>query len=266
MQARMSSVRIESILTSVKRVREGRLLTVKQLLGLMSAASNVIPFGLLYMRPLQWWLKTKGLFPRGNPLRMIKFTRRCLRALEMWRKPLVLVSGPVAVSSLSPCNASDECISHRLGSDHKWPPCPRSVEWSPSHVAHQLLGDAGCVSSTQTLSTRPERLPCIGASIHPVEAGAEARGMDASPWGGESDMESFEPGSGGSVCDSSDITLSPLVISDSSSSAGAGCYGTGLESAPGWGPSIAITPFWPGRVWFLDLISLLDGSPWGHNS
>ncbi len=38
----------------------------------------------------------------------------------------------------------------------------------------------------------------------------------------------FGPGSGGSVCNSSDIALSPLVISDSSSSAGAGCYGTDL--------------------------------------
>ncbi len=35
------------------------------------------------------------------------------------------------------------------------------------------------------------------------------------------------------------------------------------ESAPGWGPSIAKTLFWPGRVWFSDLISLFDGSPWG---
>ncbi len=35
----------------------------QKLLGLMSAASNVIPFGLLYMRPLQWWRKTKGFSP-----------------------------------------------------------------------------------------------------------------------------------------------------------------------------------------------------------
>ncbi len=52
------------------RVREGRSLTVKRfqkLLGLMSAASNVITFGLLYMRPLQWWLKTKGFSQRGKP-------------------------------------------------------------------------------------------------------------------------------------------------------------------------------------------------------
>ncbi len=217
-----------------------------------------------------------------------------------------------AGSSLSSCNASDGRIPHRLGSGHEWPPCPRSVEWSPSHMAHQLPGDAGCVSSTQTLSSRPKRPPCVGAhrqhsggllyqppgrsafvpliqagapdpcvvpgqaplaesssyfwasqygSRHPVEAGAEARGMDASPRGGEADMERFWPGSGGFVCDSSDIALSPLVISDSSSSTGAGCYGTDLaeassthlspdrsapgssrESAPGRGPSIASSP------------------------
>ncbi len=98
MQARMSPARIESILTAVGRVREGQSLTVKQfqrLLGLMAAASNVISFGLLYMRPLQWWLKTKGFSPRGNPLRMIKVTRRCLRALDMWRKPWFLSQGLV---------------------------------------------------------------------------------------------------------------------------------------------------------------------------
>ncbi len=55
------------------------------------------------------------------------------------------------------------------------------MRWSPSHVAHQLPRDAGRVSSTQTLSTRPERSPCVGASRNPVEVGAEARGMDALP-------------------------------------------------------------------------------------
>ncbi len=98
MQARLSPARIESILATVKRVREGQSLTVKQfqrLLGLMAAASNVIPFGLLYMRPLQWWLRTTGFSPRGNPFRMIKVTRRCLRALDMWKKPWFLSQGPV---------------------------------------------------------------------------------------------------------------------------------------------------------------------------
>ncbi|KAI2656067.1 Transposon Ty3-G Gag-Pol polyprotein [Labeo rohita] len=98
MQACLSPARIESILTAVTRVTVGRSLTVKQfqrLLGLMAAASNVIPFGLLYMRPLQWWLRTKGFSPRGNPFRMIKVTRQCLRALDMWKKPWFLSQGPV---------------------------------------------------------------------------------------------------------------------------------------------------------------------------
>ncbi len=68
-------------------------------------------------------------------------------------------------------------------------------------------------------------------SRHPVEAGAEARGIEASPRGGEADLESFWPGTGGSVCDSSDIALSPLLLSDSSSSTGAGCYGTDVAEA-----------------------------------
>ncbi len=74
-------------------------------------------------------------------------------------------------------------------------------------------------------------------SRHPVEAGAEARGMDTSPRGGEAHMEIFWPGSGGFVCDSSDIGLSPLALSDSPSSTGAGCYGTDLAEAS------SVTPF-----------------------
>ncbi len=77
MQARITPAQIESIVTAVARLKEGQSLTVKEfqrLMGLMAAASNVIPIGLLYMRPLQWWLKTKGFSPRGKLLRMIKVT------------------------------------------------------------------------------------------------------------------------------------------------------------------------------------------------
>ncbi len=59
----------------------------QKLLGLMSAASNVIYFGLLYMRPLQWWLKTKGFSPRGKPTSYDK------------GQPLFFVSRPGAGSS-----------------------------------------------------------------------------------------------------------------------------------------------------------------------
>ncbi|XDV44749.1 hypothetical protein PO909_012989 [Leuciscus waleckii] len=98
MQARLSPARITSILSVVKQAKLGQSLTVKQFqrtLGLMAAASNVIPCGLLYMRPLQWWLRTKGFSLRGNPLRMIRVTLRCLRALVMWKEPWFLSQGPV---------------------------------------------------------------------------------------------------------------------------------------------------------------------------
>ncbi len=92
MQACLSPAWIESIITTVRRVREGLSLTVKQFQILWV---YMIHFGLLYMRALQWWFKTKGFSPRGNPRRTIKVTRRCLRALDMWRKPWFLSQGPV---------------------------------------------------------------------------------------------------------------------------------------------------------------------------
>ncbi len=146
----------------------------------------------------------------------------------------------------------------------------------PSTAFLAVPGDAGRVSSTQTLFSGPKRSPCVGThrqhssvflckppgrstftplmqagtldpcvvpgqvplaesslyssasqygSRHPVEC--QARGMEASPRG----MESFWPGTGGSVCDLSDIAQSPLVLSDSSSSTGTGCYGTDVAEA-----------------------------------
>ncbi len=95
-QACRSLARIESILSAVKRIRQGQSLTVKQfqrLLGLMAAASNVIPFRHLYMRPFSL---------RGNPFCMIQVTRRCLRALVMWKKPWFLSQGPVLGASFRP--------------------------------------------------------------------------------------------------------------------------------------------------------------------
>ncbi|KAL0151580.1 hypothetical protein M9458_053097 [Cirrhinus mrigala] len=107
-----------------KRVKEGRSLTVKQfqqLLCLMAAASNVIPFGLLYMRPLQWWLKIKGFFPEGEPAPHDQGhapRSTCLRHVE---ETVVLKSGPGIGSSLPPSHASDRCIPHRMGGGHEWP-------------------------------------------------------------------------------------------------------------------------------------------------
>ncbi len=200
MQARTSPARIESILTEVWRMKEGQSLTVKQfqrLLGLMAAASNVIPIGLLYTRPLQWWHKTKRFSPWGNSIGMIKVTRRCQRALDMWRKPWFLF----------------------MGAD--------------------VLG---------------------------------RQGMDASPRGGEANLECVWPGLGVPFRYSGDSAMSPLVLSSSSSSAGVGCYGTDMaeassvhlspdHSAPGRSDENA-----PGRVQSTSGSTVLAGAEYGSQT
>ncbi len=98
-------------------------------------------------------------------------------------------------------------------------------------------------------------------SRHPVETGAEARGMDAPHRGDGADLEEVRSSPGGLVCVSRDLTMSPLVLSDSSSSTGAGCHGADVaeassvrlppdcsapgssgESSPGRGSSLVSSP------------------------
>ncbi len=56
--------------------------------------------------------------------------------------------------------------------------------------------------------------------------------MDSSQRGGEADLESVWSGTGGPLRYSGDSTMSPLVLSGPSCSAGAGCHGTGMAEAP----------------------------------
>ncbi len=126
MQACLSPARIESILTVVRRVREGLSFTVKQLkklLGLMAAVSNVIPFGLLYMVA-----QDQGVLPEGKPTSHDQGHTVMPTCLGHVEEILVLVSGPGIGSSLSPRNAINGHILDQLGSGHEWPPCPWSVE------------------------------------------------------------------------------------------------------------------------------------------
>ncbi|KAL0203703.1 hypothetical protein M9458_001721, partial [Cirrhinus mrigala] len=62
--------------------------------------------------------------------------------------------------------------------------------------------------------------------------------MDASPRGGEADLESVRSGSSGSFCIEGECTVSPLVCSSSSSSPGVGCHGADMAEAT----SVRISP------------------------
>ncbi|RXN22409.1 lumican-like protein [Labeo rohita] len=56
----------------------------RRLLGLMAAASQVEPLGLLHMRPLQRWLAKYKASPYENGQRMIPRDQDCLPAVKWW--------------------------------------------------------------------------------------------------------------------------------------------------------------------------------------
>ncbi len=162
MQACLSPARIKSILTAVKRVREGQSLTVIQfqrLLGLMAAVSNVIPFGLLYMRPLQWWLRTKGFSPEGQPILHDQCHAARLTGLRRGRNHGSCHKAPCRRVTLT-----TDCLPHGLGGGTWVAAPPKVCGGSPSYVAHKLPGNAGRVSAIETFSPWPERPSC--ASSH----------------------------------------------------------------------------------------------------
>ncbi len=60
MQARLVPARISNFTACLARFKLGRHVSVgtcRRLLGLMAAASPVLPLGLLHMRPFLWWMK-----------------------------------------------------------------------------------------------------------------------------------------------------------------------------------------------------------------
>ncbi len=58
-----------------------------------TAASPVLPLGLLHMRPFLWWIKELRLHPTIPATRQIRVSRSCFRPLLQWRDPALLQSG-----------------------------------------------------------------------------------------------------------------------------------------------------------------------------
>ncbi len=96
MQARLAPARIPDLTACLARFKLGHHVSVgtcRRLLGLMAAASPVLPLGLLHMRPFLWWMKELRLHPTVPATRLIRVSRSCCRPLLMWRDPVFLRSG-----------------------------------------------------------------------------------------------------------------------------------------------------------------------------
>ncbi len=96
MQASLAPARIPVLTACLARFKLGHHVSVgtcRRLLGLMAAASPVLPLGLLHMRPFLWWMKELRLHPTVPATRLIRVPRSCCRHLLMWRDPVFLQSG-----------------------------------------------------------------------------------------------------------------------------------------------------------------------------
>ncbi len=96
MQARLAPARIPNFTACLARFKLGHHVSVgicRRLLGLMAAASPVLPLGLLHMRPFLWWMKELRLHPTVPATRLIRVSRSCCQPLLLWRDPAFLRSG-----------------------------------------------------------------------------------------------------------------------------------------------------------------------------
>ncbi len=96
MQAHLNPARISSLNTCLARFKLDRHLSVntcRRLLGLMAAASPVLPLGFLHMRLFFWWMKPLGFRSTGPATCLIRVPRSCFRTLLIWQKPLFVQSG-----------------------------------------------------------------------------------------------------------------------------------------------------------------------------
>ncbi len=112
------------------------------------------------MRPLQWWLKTKGFSPKGQSLSHDQGHAVMLTCLGNVDETLVSVPGSHVGSFMSSQDAYDRCLSHRLGSNPRGMLKSGSVEGPSSLMAHQPSGDVGCISCSKEFPSRSQGPPC----------------------------------------------------------------------------------------------------------
>ncbi|XP_053529759.1 uncharacterized protein LOC108280255 [Ictalurus punctatus] len=277
MRAFLSPTHVGSILSTLSKINLGLGIPsslYEGLLGLMAAAANVIPLGLLHMRQFQWWLKSRGFHPRMKPPE----SNQCHAAMptcpEYLEVPAVssLGSHSRGVSLLQ--DGNDGC--HGLGCSLKWLPSSWSLERPSSGVEYKSPRDAGRINNTEILSSSVERSPCAscvrqhsdgliyqppgritftppvqaGATNpslgrgkvlvsecilhsgqpecrgrHPVEAGAENRGLEAPSTSSGVHIAEVRTSGSGCVRLRGDNTLAAVVRPHSSCTIGAGRHG-----------------------------------------
>ncbi len=90
MQASLAPARIFSFNACMARFKLGHHVSVStchRLLGLLAAASPVLPLRLLHMRPFLWWMRLLRIRSTGPATRLIREPHSCFHTLLIWRDP-----------------------------------------------------------------------------------------------------------------------------------------------------------------------------------
>ncbi len=220
MQARLAPARIPVFTACLARFKLGHHVSVgtcRRLLGLMAAASPVLPLGLLHMRPFLWWMKELRLHPTVPATRLIRVSRSCCRHLLMWRDPVFLQSG-VRMGAIHRRHmiTTDASIT---GWGAVFEGRPASGEWKEEF----LFWHINCLELRAVFLALKYFLPVLGG--HHIIVRAD--NMDA-PWTGLRTIFSFGPKTSSSLWGRFTFqeywTWRPIFCRDRSSSPGNGCW------------------------------------------
>ncbi len=164
MRARLSRERVAAILSYLRHFREGSSVHLKEfqrLLGLMASASAVCHLGLLHMRPLQLWLKTRVPWTAWTSGRLsIAVTRGCIEALAPWRNPNFFSRGiPPGVGDLMR-GGHNRRIDARLGSGVRGDASFGAVVRASDPVAHKPIGIGSSLFSSEGVSSTTGTVAC----------------------------------------------------------------------------------------------------------
>ncbi len=161
MRARLSRERVAAILSYLRHFREGSSVHLKEfqrLLGLMASASAVCHLGLLHMRPLQLWLKTRVPWTAWTSGRLsIAVTRGCIEALAPWRNPNFFSRGvPLGLVTSRVVVTTDA----RLGSGVRGDASFGAVVRASDPVAHKPIGIGSSLFSSEGVSSTTGTAAC----------------------------------------------------------------------------------------------------------
>ncbi|XDV15183.1 hypothetical protein PO909_015313 [Leuciscus waleckii] len=201
MRAHLSQERIETISSTLRRFRPGRSVSLREfqrLLGLMAAASSVCHLGLLHMRPLQFWLRTR-VPPRAwsSGHKRITVTHSCVNTLRPWSNPDIFSPGvPFSnrqhVRGLVHKSSGRRALQSSVQTGRESP-----VVGGPSPSLHK--------SGAHPRSPEPW-------SRYAVEERDSSRRVEASPWVSPNDLGSIREGGRGSVCHKREHALPDVLL------------------------------------------------------